>query len=97
MHGPFAVPVDCPEAQEALRAQGRLHALTRKVYSEGGWLTNVKCVRVEKTAKLSALRASWMYIVRRTVGMLNPQFRSEGSLHCCGHPPIKRQANGPLV
>ena len=34
---------------------------------------------------------------RRTVGGLNPQMRSEGCLHCWGHFPIKRQANGPEV
>jgi len=62
MHGPFAVPVDCPEAQEALRAQGRLHTLTCKVYSEGGWLTNAKYIRVGTNAELPAPPVSWMYI-----------------------------------
>jgi len=62
MHGPFVVSGDWREARGALRAQGRFHAQTCKVYSQGGWLTNAKYIRVGTNAELPAPPVSWMYI-----------------------------------
>ncbi len=97
MHGPFVVSGNWREARGALRAQGRFHAQTCKVYSQGGWLTNAKYIRVGTNAELASPPGVMDVYWRRTVGGLNPQMRSEGCLHCWGHFPIKRQANGPEV